>query len=112
MHRVASLAKRWLLGTHQGSVEEAHLPAYLNELAFRFNRRNSRSCGMLFYRVMELATGHEPIRYDDILANRKPRGKAPATRGSGSTPSMEGPAANRPWRTTEMQLSLQLRLTV
>ena len=29
VHRVASLAKRWLLGTHQGSVDEAHLPAYL-----------------------------------------------------------------------------------
>ena len=73
VHRVASLAKRWLLGTHQGSVEEAHLPAYLNEFVFRFNRRNSRSRGMLFYRVMELAAGHEPIRYADILASRKPR---------------------------------------
>ena len=112
VHRVASLAKRWLLGTHQGSVEEAHLPAYLNEFAFRFNRRNSRSRGMLFYRVMELAAGHEPIRYADILASRKPRGKAPATRGSGSPPSLERPAANRPWRTTEMQLPLPLRLTV
>ena len=79
VHRVASLAKRWLLGTRQGSVEEAHLPAYLNEFVFRFNRRNSRSRGMLFYRVMELAAGHEPIRYADILASRKPRGKAPAT---------------------------------
>ena len=112
VHRVASLAKRWLLGTHQGSVEEAHLPAYLNEFAFRFNRRNSRSRGMLFYRVMELAAGHEPIRYADILASRKPRGEAPATRGSGSPPSLERPAANRPWRTTEMQLPLPLRLTV
>ena len=87
VHRVASLAKRWLLGTHQGSVEEAHLPAYLNEFVFRFNRRNSRSRGMLFYRVMELAAGHEPIRYADILASRKPRGKAPATRGSGPRPA-------------------------
>jgi transposase-like protein len=112
VHRVASLAKRWLLGTHQGSVEEAHLPAYLNEFVFRFNRRNSRSRGMLFYRVMELAAGHEPIRYADILTGRKPRGKAPATRGSGHPPSLERPAANRPWRTTEMQLPLPLRLTV
>ena len=95
VHRVASLAKRWLLGTHQGSVEEAHLPAYLNEFVFRFNRRNSRSRGMLFYRVMELAAGHEPIRYADILASRKPRGKAPATRGSGSPPSLERPAHDR-----------------
>jgi transposase-like protein len=112
VHRVASLAKRWLLGTHQGSVEEAHLPAYLSEFVFRFNRRNSRSRGMLFYRVMELAAGHEPIRYADILASRKPRGKPPATQGSGHPPSLERPAANRPWRTTEMQLPLPLRLTV
>ena len=56
-HRVASLAKRWLLGTHQGSVDEAHLPAYLDEFAFRFNRRRSASRGMVFYRVLELAPG-------------------------------------------------------
>ena len=51
VHRVASLAKRWLLGTHQGSVEPAHLASYLNEFVFRFNRRRSRSRGMVFYRV-------------------------------------------------------------
>ena len=50
VHRVASLAKRWLLGTHQGSVEPAHLASYLNEFVFRFNRRGSRSRGMVFYR--------------------------------------------------------------
>ena len=48
VHRVASLAKRWLLGTHQGSVDDAHLPSYLNEFVFRFNRRRSRSRGMVF----------------------------------------------------------------
>ena len=42
VHRVASLLKRWLLGTHQGSVSPEHLDAYLNEFAFRFNRRRSR----------------------------------------------------------------------
>ena len=45
VHRVGSLAKRWLLCTRQVSVEEAHLPSYLNEFAFRFNHRNSRSRG-------------------------------------------------------------------
>lgn len=63
MHRIASLAKRWLLGTHQGSVDEAHLQSYLNEFTFRFNRRRSTSRGMVFYRVLELAVGHEPVRY-------------------------------------------------
>src|SRR5258708_1368538 len=37
VHRVASLAKRWLLGTHQGSVDDAHLASYLNEFVFRFH---------------------------------------------------------------------------
>ena len=48
VHRVASLAERWLLGTHQGSVDEAHLPVYLNEFVFRFNRRRCRSRGLVF----------------------------------------------------------------
>ena len=52
MHRIASLAKRWLMGTHQGAVDSAHLPRYLDEFVFRFNRRHSRSRGMLFYRVL------------------------------------------------------------
>ena len=43
VHRVASLAKRWLLGTHRGSADEAHLASYLNEFVFRFNRRPSHS---------------------------------------------------------------------
>ena len=112
VHRVASLAKRWLLGTHQGSVDEAHLPAYLNEFAFRFNRRRSRSRGLVFYRVLELAAGHEPVRFQDLLASSKPR-PAPAARGWGHPPSLDRPAANRPWRTGElqMQLPIPLRLT-
>jgi ISXO2-like transposase domain len=42
VHRVSSLLKRWLLGTHQGSIGPDHLDAYLNEFTFRFNRRRSR----------------------------------------------------------------------
>ena len=109
VHRVASLAKRWLLGTHQGSVDEAHLPAYLNEFAFRFNRRRSRSRGMVFYRVLELAAGHEPVRFQDLLASGKPR-PAPAARGWGHPPSLDRPAANRPWRTGELQMQLPIPL--
>ena len=60
------LAKRWLLGTHQGSVDEAHLQSYLDEFVFGSNRRRSRSRGMVFYRVRELAVSHEPIRYRDL----------------------------------------------
>ena len=63
VHKVSSLAKRWLLGTHQGSVDAAHLPGYLNEFVFRFNRRRSRGRGLVFYRVVELAVAHDPVRY-------------------------------------------------
>jgi hypothetical protein len=109
VHRVASLAKRWLLGTHQGSVSEAHLPAYLDEFAFRFNRRRSASRGMVFYRVMELAAGYHPVRFQDLLAVRKPR-PAPSSRDWGHPPSLERPAANRPWTTGELQLQLPIPL--
>ena len=109
VHRVASLAKRWLLGTHQGSVDEAHLPAYLDEFVFRFNRRRSSSRGMVFYRVLELAAGHHPVRFQDLLAGKKPR-PAPHARGWGHPPSLERPAANRPWRTGELQLQLPIPL--
>ena len=53
VHRVASLLKRWLLGTHHGRVEETHLAAYLDEFIFRFNRRKSGSRGKLFYRLVQ-----------------------------------------------------------
>ena len=62
VHRVASLAKRRLLGTHQGSVDQAHLQSYHNEFAFRFNRWRFRSRGLVFYRVLELAVAHDPVR--------------------------------------------------
>ena len=100
VHRVASLAKRWLLGTHQGSVDDAHLPSYLNEFVFRFNRRRSRSRGMVFYRVLELAVAHDPVRYHDLIATKRPRAVPPTPpQARGHPPSLERPPANRPWRT-------------
>ena len=101
VHRVASLIKRWLLGTHQGSTEATHLPSYMNEFVFRFNRRRSRSRGLLFYRVLELAASHTPVRYQDLIASKRPS-KTPPTppQTRGHPPSLERPPANRPWRTT------------
>src|SRR5256885_15539267 len=66
---------------------------------------------MVFYRVLELAAGHDPVRYDDIRATRKPRSKPPQQRGTGHPPSLDRPAAARPWRTAEMQLQFPLRLS-
>ena len=99
VHRDASLAKRWLLGTHHGSVDDAHLPSYLNAFVFRFNRRHSRSRGMVFFRVLELAVGHDPVRYGDIIAGRRPRTVPPTPPLVRGKPlSIERPPANRPWR--------------
>ncbi len=73
-HRVASLLKSWLQGTHQGSVLPSHLAYYLDEFTFRFNRRTSRSPGKLFYRLVQQAAIIEPIRGVDIysgLSNTK-----------------------------------------
>lgn len=52
VHRVASLLKRWLLGTHQGAVADQHLDAYLDEFVFRYNRRHARNRGLLFWRLV------------------------------------------------------------
>lgn len=61
VHRVASLLKRWILGTHQGSVSVEHLQSYLEEFTFRFNRRASSSRGLVFRRLLEQAVVTEPI---------------------------------------------------
>ncbi len=71
VHRVASLLKRWLLGTHQGSVQSHQLDYYLDEFTFRFNRRSSRSRGLLFYRLLEQAVVTKPVTYRDIAGSEK-----------------------------------------
>ena len=60
VHRIASLLKRWLLGTHQGGVRPAHIRSYLDEFIFRFNRRRSKSRGKLFLRLVQELVQHKP----------------------------------------------------
>ncbi|MGH2670902.1 MAG: IS1595 family transposase [bacterium] len=67
VHRVASLLKRWLLGTHQGAVSREHLDYYLDEFTFRFNRRKSRSRAKLFYRLVQQAVATPPVRYQGLV---------------------------------------------
>jgi transposase-like protein len=69
VHRVASLAQRWLLGTHQGGIKPGHLQAYLDEFTFRFNRRRSRARGMLFYRLLEQAVRAPPRTYRSLVVD-------------------------------------------
>ena len=60
-HRVASLLKRWLVGTHHGAINHKNLPYYLDEFTFRFNRRTSTSRGKLFYRLIQQALEIDPV---------------------------------------------------
>ena len=71
VHRVASLLKRWLLGTHQGGVSRDHLDYYLDEFTFRFNRRTSRYRGKLFYRLVEQAVAVDPVPLSRLVASRE-----------------------------------------
>jgi transposase-like protein len=102
IHRVASLLKRWLLGTHQGKVSPEHLDAYLNEFTFRFNRRRSRRRGLLFYRLIQQAVATDPITYQGLIANPSPTGRRPGRpTHPGRGPVL--PAVDRPWRTATLQ---------
>jgi transposase-like protein len=67
-NRVASLLKRWLLGTHQGAVQHSHLEYYLDEFTFRFNRRTSKSRGLLFYRLLSQAVDLGPVLETQLKA--------------------------------------------
>jgi transposase-like protein len=67
VHRVVSLLKRWLVGTHQGRVEPAHLPYYLDEFVFRFNRRTARSRGLLFYRLAQQSVAVAAVPYRRLI---------------------------------------------
>ena len=69
VHQAISLLKRWLLGTHQGAVSHGHLDYYLDEFVFHFNRRNSRSRGKLFYRLVQQAAAVDPTPYRSIVAH-------------------------------------------
>jgi len=66
-HRVSSLLKRWLMGTHQGAVSHEHLDYYLDEFTFRFNRRTSQYRGKLFYRLVQQAANVEPVPYSTMV---------------------------------------------
>lgn len=77
-HRVASLLKRWLLGTHQGAVRYEHLDYYLDEYTFRFNRRSSKARGLLFHRLVEQAAQIKPTTYRGIVGGMTdPDGRSP-----------------------------------
>ena len=69
VHRIASLLKRWLMGTHQGAISHEHLDYYLDEYVFRFNRRTSQYRGKLFYRMIQQAVQTGPVTFAGIRQN-------------------------------------------
>ena len=70
VHRVISLLKRWLMGTHQGGIAQEHLEDYLNEFTFRFNRRTSASRGKLFFRLAQQSVQVAPVPFA-LITNHK-----------------------------------------
>lgn len=68
VHMVASLLKRWLEGTLHYGASDQHLAYYLDEFTFRFNRRASRSRGLLFYRLLEQAVRTDPAPLPTLIA--------------------------------------------
>lgn len=100
VHRVASLLKRWLLGTHQGAVEADHLQGYLDEFAFRFNRRRSEFRGLLFRRLLEQAVQVGPVTYRSLVVNPTPKRKKPqppTKHRVGPASLANSPEAVHPW---------------
>ena len=98
-HLVFSLVKRWVMGTLQGSISQAHLQAYFDEWVFRFNRRTSRSRGLLFARLMQLAVEGDPLTYRDLRkAGRSRPPPPPPKRARALPPSLELPDSGLPWR--------------
>jgi hypothetical protein len=83
VHRVAALIEGWILGTHHGSAQRAHLDAYLDECVLRFNRRTSASRGMLFHRLLQQAVVTDPVTHESVV---KPLPKT-ATKSTGHTSS-------------------------
>ena len=73
VHLVTSLLKRWLMGTHHGAVGPDHLQYYLDEYAFRFNRRLSTHRGKLFYRLMQQAVTTEATPLHSLFAKGTPK---------------------------------------
>lgn len=70
VHLVISLVKRWMLGTLQGAVTPAHMAGYLDEFAFRFNRRLSTHRGKLFYRLIQQAISARPKNIKDLYVHK------------------------------------------
>ncbi len=64
VHREFANLKTWLRGTHHDRVERQHLQAYLNEFAFRHNRRFWPFSA--FQRLLTIGLGVTPPSYREL----------------------------------------------
>jgi len=71
VYKVVSLFKGWLAGIHQGAVSHEHLPYYLDEFTFRYNRRRAKGRGKLFYRLLQQAANTPQATLDAISHARQ-----------------------------------------
>ena len=65
VHRTFSNLETWLKGTHHG-VGAKHLPHYLDEFVFRFNRRRTPMAA--FQSLLGLSMQHPPTTYQMLYA--------------------------------------------
>ena len=87
VHRIASLLKRWILGTHQGVVSNEHLEYYFDELTFRFNWRRSGNRGKPFYRLAQQAVALDPVPYKPLVTGAETAaGQTTTCRGQNEQP--------------------------
>ena len=68
-HWAISNLKRWLLGTHHGGVRPKHLQSYLDEFAFRYNRRHTCGPARLVARCLEGIVARPPMTLRQLIDN-------------------------------------------
>ena len=71
-HWTISLLKRWLIGTHAGAVKPKHLQAYLDEFAFRYNRRKTNGVARIAARVIESLVATPPLTMRNLIDQTRP----------------------------------------
>jgi hypothetical protein len=99
VHRVFSLVKRQIMGTMQGSVSPEHVQAYFDEWVFRFNRRHSRSRGLLFHTPLQNAIAGDPVTYQSLCKAGRTRPPPQPRRGPrAAPPSLDVGRPEIPWR--------------
>lgn len=100
VHRLFAQVKRMIEGTYQGSGSIEHLPEYLDEFVFRFNRRHSRNRGMVFMRLIEKAVAGKPVTYRKLARASRPKAIHPTgITGARSQPgTLDVQSVTTPWR--------------